>query len=105
MAPTPDQIARTLTKFFEDFGTSDCVVRSAARRMDISESVAVAAAKSYEEALDDPRAERAVVQERRIREGAETLARRASAAATRGLDSATHQDLEAVLGVAWGLFR
>jgi len=90
MTSRSDQIARTLTAFFEDFGVSDRTVKAAARRMNISESVASSAARAYEGA--DP------TRERLIHESAGRLAERASAA-ERDLTKASIAELEALTAI------
>jgi len=104
MSSLNPQAAKTLVAFFEDFGTSSGVVRSAARRMKISESVAMEAATAYETAKGqalDQTGGRNPIRERQIRESAELLVERANRAEA-DLRHASLQDLEALAAVSFG---
>jgi DNA-binding transcriptional regulator PaaX len=109
MAPSPQQIGENLAKFFADFGTSDRTVKSAARRMKISESSAAAAAREYDRAslaiYESVDHGRNPARERFIRESAGRLAERANAAEAKGLRNASLQELEALTTIGWGSFR
>jgi hypothetical protein len=98
MPGTPAQIAETLANFYRDFGATDRVAKAAAKRMKISESVALNAARAYraEEQKGNPN------HERQVRESAERLTARANAAEEKGLRGASLQELEAVAVLAFG---
>lgn len=98
------QIAETLSNFFRDFGTSERTVKAAARRMNISESVASSAARAYETASETVYEAhgRNPIRERQIRESAEALTARANAAEAKGLRNASIQELEALTAMTFG---